>query len=72
MADFTHMMNIIQGEVMRINERRPLEQRPALLDELIIFLSDQRQKVIIEKLKVTALLPEPDHPTGNESAEKEH
>jgi len=50
-ADFTHMMNIIQGEVIRINERREPDQRPAELEALIQFLSDQRQTVIIEKIK---------------------
>lgn len=72
MTDFTHMHNIIQGEVMRIRERRPLGEQAEMLDHLIIFLSDQRQQVIIEKLKVSALLDPVDRDTANESAPQKH
>lgn len=45
MADFVHMKNLIQGEVIRITERRPLEERPRLLGELMEFLSEQSNDV---------------------------
>jgi hypothetical protein len=41
MADFIHLSNIIQGEVIRIRERRPLEDQPVLLRELIDYLKGE-------------------------------
>lgn len=58
MADFTHMSNLIQGEVIRIRERRPLEQQPELLSELISFLQDEMTSVTITRLKVSQELSE--------------
>jgi len=58
MADYTHLTNIIQGEVIRIEERRPLEQRPELLQELIDYLSDQTVRVTITRLKAAQELSE--------------
>jgi hypothetical protein len=58
MADFIHLTNIIQGEVLRIRERRPLEQQPELLLELIDYLNDQTTAVTITRLKVTEELSE--------------
>ncbi len=53
MADYIHLTNIIQGEVYRIKERRPLEARPELLSELIDYLTGQITTVTIERLKAT-------------------
>lgn len=58
MTDFIHMVNIIQGEVIRITERRPLEEQPAALEVLIAFLRDQAMRVTVTKLQVVARLPE--------------
>ena len=58
MADFVHMNNIVQGEVIRIRERRPLEQQPALLSELIDYLQGQITSVSTTRLKVTEELSE--------------
>lgn len=58
MADFVHMSNIIQGEVIRIRERRPLEKQPELLSELISFLRDEITSVTMTRLKVTEELSE--------------
>jgi len=57
-ADFVHMRNIVQGEVIRIRERRPLEQQPELLSELIEFLQGEITSVTITRLKVTEELSE--------------
>lgn len=70
MADYTHLSNLIQGEVIRIFERRPPAEWEAELEKLIIYLSDERQKVIIEKIRASqqlGLFPEDDH--GDEGAE---
>lgn len=56
MADYIHLSNIIQGEVIRIKERRPLEAQPELLLELIDYLQDQVTSVTISRLKVTDAL----------------
>lgn len=53
MADFTHMSNLIQGEVIRIQERRPLEQQPELLYELLQFLESEITSVTMTRLKVS-------------------
>ncbi len=58
MADFVHMRNIVQGEVIRIRERRPLEQQPELLSELIEFLQGEITSVTITRLKATEELSE--------------
>jgi len=57
MVDFVHLSNIIQGEVIRIRERRPLEQQEGALEAMIVFLGEQRETVIIEKLKLTGTKP---------------
>jgi len=51
-ADYNHLTNLIQGEVIRIRERRPLLSQEELLEELIRYLKDQAQEVTITKLKV--------------------
>jgi hypothetical protein len=56
MADFIHMSNIIQGEVIKIRERRPLEQQPELLSELIEYLQGQITSITITRLKATGEL----------------
>ena len=58
MADYPHMSNLIQGEVIRIRERRPLEEQPELLQELIDFLRDEISSVTITRLKATEELSE--------------
>ena len=58
MADYTHLDNLIQGEVLRIRERKPLEQHPELLSELISFLRDEIASVTITRLKATEELSE--------------
>lgn len=58
MADYIHLSNIIQGEVIRIRERRPLEQQPDDLTALISFLQDQITSVTITSLKVSEELSE--------------
>lgn len=55
MADFIHMSNIIQGEVIRIRERRPLDQQYDDLSALESFLRDQAQAVLLEKIRVKDL-----------------
>lgn len=67
MTDFIHMDNIIQGEVMRIRERRPLPEQIGMLDALHKFLNDQKLKIAMEMLQVSALL-EPDPDAAQESA----
>jgi hypothetical protein len=57
-ADFIHISNLIQGEVLRIRERRTPEQRPELLQELIEFLQGEITTVSIERLKATEELSE--------------
>ena len=58
MADYGHLTNIIQGEVIRITERRPPEQQPADLEELIIYLRGQAIAVAVTKLKINDELAE--------------
>ena len=53
MADFVHLSNIIQGDVIRIRERRPLEEQPELLSELIDFLRSEITSVTMTRLQVT-------------------
>ena len=55
-ADFIHLNNMIQGEVIRIRERRPLEEQPQLLSELIDYLKDETTSVTMTRLKVTEAL----------------
>ena len=52
MADLIHLSNLIQGEVMRIRERRKLSEQEVLLNELREFLDIQAHSVTITKLKV--------------------
>lgn len=71
MADFTHLMNIIQGEVIRIKERTP-EGVPQLeaYDRLLAFLAEQQLAVLEDKVTLLRLLrkhqddPDPDLPIG--------
>jgi len=53
MADYVHLTNIIQGEVIRIRERRELEAQPELLSDLIDYLQDQITRITITRLKVS-------------------
>ena len=57
MVDFIHLSNLIQGEVLRIKERRSPEAQEGAYEAMIQFLADQRQTVIIEKLKLTQTTP---------------
>ena len=72
MADYVHIENLIQGEVIRIFERRTPDQWDAELERLVEFLGDQRQKVLMEKIKAAEQLSQPDRQTADESAEEEH
>jgi hypothetical protein len=54
MVDFLHLTNLIQGEVIRIRERRTLKEQEALLHELRQFLEGQITSVTVTKLKVKA------------------
>lgn len=56
MADYTHLTNLIQGEVIRIQERRPLAQQEEALQAMLDFLGEQVISVTITKLKVTGAL----------------
>lgn len=56
MADYIHIENLIQGEVMRIFERRSPDQWEEQLEILVDFLGTQRQKVLIEKIKAAEQL----------------
>lgn len=58
MADYTHMSNIIQGEVIRVRERRPLQEQPQLLQELIDYLQSEITSVTMTRLKVSQELSE--------------
>lgn len=58
MADYIHMMNIIQGKVIEIRERHPLEQQSQMLESLASFLSEQRERVLVEKLRVAQEIDE--------------
>lgn len=58
MADYIHMMNIIQGKVIEIRERHPLEQQSQMLESLALFLSEQRERVLVEKLRVAQEIDE--------------
>ena len=66
MADYIHMDNIIQGAVLQIRERRPLEEQAGMLEVLVQFLGDQRQKVLMEKLRVEQALSELHNPPADE------
>lgn len=65
------MDNIIQGAVIQIVERRPVEQQEGALEALYQFLGQQQHKVLMAKLKVRESLPEPDDQTPGESAVEE-
>ena len=52
MADYEHLHNLIQGEVIRITERHVPEGQEAELGELVQFLEDQRRSVLIAKIKI--------------------
>jgi hypothetical protein len=67
MADFIHMDNIIQGAVLQITERRPLDEQEDALEALWDFLGDQRHKVLMAKLRVA----EKNQPPRDESAPDE-
>ena len=75
MADYVHIENLIQGEVLRIFERRHPDQWDGELEVLVDFLGAQRQKVLLEKIKAADQLrldlPEPDHETASQSAVEE-
>lgn len=71
MADYTHIENLIMGEVIRIKERRPPENWQDDLETLVTFLGQMRQQVLMEKIRAAEELPEPDDPTANESAVEE-
>jgi hypothetical protein len=58
MADLMHLSNLVQGEVIRIRERRPLEDQPELLQELIDYLSGEIASISITRLKVAEELSE--------------
>lgn len=58
MADYVHMSNIVQGEVIRIRERRPLEEQPELLSDLIEYLQAEIVSVTMTRLKVVQELSE--------------
>ena len=45
------MSNIIQGEVIRIKERRPPEEQAKLLVELQLYLLDQAKVIAVEVLE---------------------
>lgn len=57
MADYIHLENLIQGEVHRIKERHLPEVHEEELTLLIQFLTDQRSRVISEKLKLSQTTP---------------
>lgn len=75
MADYIHIENLIQGEVLRIFERRSPDQWEGELEVLVDFLGAQRQKVLIEKIRAADQLrlplPEPDGETANQSGVEE-
>jgi hypothetical protein len=50
-VDLDHLRNVIQGEVLRITERRHPCEHYLELDTLERFLRDQAQEVLIEKMK---------------------
>ena len=52
MPDYIHLTNIIQGEVIKIRERRPLETQPELLSELRTYLEGQITSITITRMKV--------------------
>jgi hypothetical protein len=56
--DYIHLANVIQAEVIRVNERKPIEERPALLLELSQFLHDQATTITIAHMKATQELSE--------------
>lgn len=56
MTDYLHLKNVIQGAVIQIRERRPLEKQMALLDELVDFLADQIHEVHGTQADVVAAL----------------
>ena len=58
MADLMHLSNLVQGEVIRIRERRPLEDQPELLSELIDYLKGEITSITITRLKATEELSE--------------
>jgi hypothetical protein len=51
MADYTHITNLIGGEVIRIKERKPPEEWEHRLEDLYQFLMEQGRNVLMEKLR---------------------
>ena len=51
MADYTHITNLIGGEVIRIKERKPPEEWEPRLEALYQFLMEQGRGVLMEKLR---------------------
>jgi hypothetical protein len=64
MADYTHLYNLVWGEVYRIKERRPPSQQGAELAALSNWLKKQSLAIAVESISE----PEPTHQTANESA----
>lgn len=62
MADYEHLTNLIQGEVIRITERHVPEVQEAELGELVQFLEDQRRSVLIAKIKIATQSDSPPEP----------
>lgn len=54
--DYIHLANVIQAEVIRVNERKTTEERPALLLELSQFLHDQATSITIAHMKAVQAL----------------
>lgn len=59
MADFVHLTNLIQGEVIRILERTSPEDQQERLEELYSYLRGQCQSVLMAKLKASEEPSEP-------------
>ena len=58
MADYTHLSNIIQGEVIRVQERRPIAEQADCLEVMILFLKDQIMAITVAKLKIAESIRE--------------
>jgi uncharacterized protein YajQ (UPF0234 family) len=52
MADYIHLTNVIQGEVLRVTERRAPETQQDDLQQLIDFLQDQVVQVTMSRLRL--------------------
>lgn len=59
MTDYTHLSNLIQGAVLQVRERRPIEDQAALLDDLQSFLMQEYMEINHAKADVTAALRAP-------------